>query len=248
MSSHSSLAVQSRPALRSSPEALCELLVLMAAHADNPENVTLKAILDACVLNGHDLASMELTVTILAASYNRSRPLALASADNVSQATITILTDDEESSESSSNGEGDNMSADLLSLSDQVPGHVRFAEPALPRANPADPYAAQGPWNVGRMYSVVPTGHLEPASEAGLVNPRWYVVTRGFHVGITTVNGFAVTAVSGASRGRLRSFANQDDALIEFNLLWDLGQVTIAKRPVRSFFDRGGWFGSCIIC
>ncbi|KAK6971923.1 hypothetical protein R3P38DRAFT_3241328 [Favolaschia claudopus] len=98
-------------------------------------------------------------------------------------------------------------------------------------AHPLPGLRTSGPWIAGSMFLVVPTQHLqaivEPTYATPEEAPRWYSITKGKYVGVTTNNALAVAAVSGVSGFNMKKHRTQLLALAEFNLMHDYHMVTI---------------------
>ncbi|KAJ7884912.1 hypothetical protein B0H13DRAFT_2343483 [Mycena leptocephala] len=58
-------------------------------------------------------------------------------------------------------------------------------------------FRTRGPWVVGALYHVVPSGPLMPIAEDDTSERMWYCISRGLYVGITLSNPLALAAVVG---------------------------------------------------
>ncbi|KAJ7061575.1 hypothetical protein C8F01DRAFT_1252355 [Mycena amicta] len=124
---------------------------------------------------------------------------------------------------------GDRLRSSTVSSESSVTDTDTSDADGLHPANPAQPFRNSGPFLVGRLYKVVPQAPLALASERGLEpdDVRWYAVSRGTHVGVTTINALAVDCISGVSDGRQKSFSTQIAAAEYFNQLLSLGVVAV---------------------
>ncbi|KAJ7715979.1 hypothetical protein B0H16DRAFT_1741601 [Mycena metata] len=71
------------------------------------------------------------------------------------------------------------------------------------------------PWIAGNLYGVVP---LAPWTAIPDRNERWFAITRGRYVGLTTNSAISVNAVTGVPSGLSTSCASQAEALNHFNV------------------------------
>ena len=99
--------------------------------------------------------------------------------------------------------------------------------PAVPLAPAPIGFLTQGPWIVGSLYVVVPSGPLLPIVEDHVVDPVWYCITRGHYVGITLSNALGLAAVSGVSGGALKGYNTQALAVAAFNEMLQYGMVAV---------------------
>ncbi|KAJ7487165.1 hypothetical protein FB451DRAFT_1392011 [Mycena latifolia] len=89
-------------------------------------------------------------------------------------------------------------------------------------------FLTRGPWVVGGLYLVVPTGPLalipeqEPAEEQ-----FWYSITRGRYVGVTLSHSLALAAVSGVSRSSMKSYKTEVAAAAAFNEMLSYNLVAV---------------------
>ncbi|CAK5277181.1 unnamed protein product [Mycena citricolor] len=134
--------------------------------------------------------------------------------------------------------------ATLLHIIDALTVHVQHLQNTssdglapLATAQPAPHLGggiqSQGPWVVGTMYNVVPTGPLAamPPTQSASFPPEtiWYAVTRGHYVGITTNNSVAVAAVTGASRSNMGGHPSEAVAIGVFNQTLAMNLVSIVQ-------------------
>ncbi|KAJ7856280.1 hypothetical protein B0H13DRAFT_1902733 [Mycena leptocephala] len=100
--------------------------------------------------------------------------------------------------------------------------------PAPPSSVPAPPpgggfLRTEGPW-IAALYSVLPGGSLTPIPDN---NDKWFAITRGKYVGLTTNAAISLNAVTGISTGLSEKFSSQADALNTFNAALATGAVAI---------------------
>ncbi|KAJ6544603.1 hypothetical protein DFH09DRAFT_1321806 [Mycena vulgaris] len=97
-------------------------------------------------------------------------------------------------------------------------------------ATPAVGFLTRGPWVVGSLYQVVPTGPLIAIAEEATVvdeDRYWYCITRGRYVGVTLAHTLAVGAVSGVSRGSMKAYKTQALAVAAFNDMFAYNMIAI---------------------
>jgi hypothetical protein len=76
---------------------------------------------------------------------------------------------------------------------------------------------ATGPWVAGALFSVVPAAALTAIVEDPDSEQRWYAITKGKYVGITTNSILSTGAISGVSGAQHVSYSTQAEALGTFN-------------------------------
>ncbi|KAJ7164855.1 hypothetical protein C8R43DRAFT_1122734 [Mycena crocata] len=84
-----------------------------------------------------------------------------------------------------------------------------------------------GPWTANVLYSVPPTGPLNPVDEI-VPAPEWYCVTRGRFVGVFDQYAQAHWAIRGVSNAVQKSYSSQAFALSAFNKVVQWGGVEVA--------------------
>jgi hypothetical protein len=72
----------------------------------------------------------------------------------------------------------------------------------------------------------VPTGPLTAIVDDD-TERLWYCITKGRHVGVTSVNALAIAGVTGVSSASMISHKSQASALASFNTMLTLGLVEI---------------------
>ncbi|KAJ7229601.1 hypothetical protein C8J57DRAFT_1251788 [Mycena rebaudengoi] len=77
-----------------------------------------------------------------------------------------------------------------------------------------------GPWVVGQLYGVVPLGPLAAISHE---SDKWYAITKGKYVGVTTSTAIADGAVSHVSHALRTVYSTQEEARQAFNSALSLG-------------------------
>ncbi|KAJ7040188.1 hypothetical protein C8F04DRAFT_1178283 [Mycena alexandri] len=95
---------------------------------------------------------------------------------------------------------------------------LAFAHPG-PLGDPTPPgdrdwLAFTGPWVTGTLYGVVP---LAPLTAIPDNNEKWFAITRGRYVGLTTNSAISLNAVTGVSSGLSNRLSSQAEALHHFN-------------------------------
>ncbi|KAJ7880928.1 hypothetical protein B0H13DRAFT_2345390 [Mycena leptocephala] len=94
-------------------------------------------------------------------------------------------------------------------------------------------FRTHGPWVVGALYTVVPSGPLLLIAEPDAVEgeeKQWYAITRGLYVGVTLSNSLAVNAVSGVSRSGMKGHATQALAAAAFNEMLAYNMVAVLHQ------------------
>ncbi|KAJ6453450.1 hypothetical protein DFH09DRAFT_1351268 [Mycena vulgaris] len=111
----------------------------------------------------------------------------------------------------------------------------------VPPAPPAG-ISMQGPWVAGNLYGVVPGGPLTPVPDH---SEKWYAITKGRFVGVTSSTAIADGAVSCVSHALRTGYSSQAAALAAFNsaLALNLGLVEVIgcrqkKRGYVVFYGR----------
>ncbi|KAJ7041692.1 hypothetical protein C8F04DRAFT_1176789 [Mycena alexandri] len=92
--------------------------------------------------------------------------------------------------------------------------------PTDPDANPAVPndkdfLSFSAPWIAGNLYGVVP---LAPLTAIPDRDEKWFAITRGRYVGLTTNSAISINAVTGVPSGLSDRCASQAEALQHFNV------------------------------
>ncbi|KAJ7168431.1 hypothetical protein C8R46DRAFT_1217835 [Mycena filopes] len=85
-------------------------------------------------------------------------------------------------------------------------------------------HATTGPWIAGVTFSVVPTAPLTAVPDSG---ERWFAITRGRYVGLTTNSAVSLAAVTGVSTALSGRHASQQQALNHFNAALQNGVVAV---------------------
>ncbi|KAJ7812690.1 hypothetical protein B0H13DRAFT_1926024 [Mycena leptocephala] len=103
-------------------------------------------------------------------------------------------------------------------------------------------FRTHGPWVVGALYTVVPSGPLLLIAEPDAVEgeeKQWYAITRGLYVGVTLSNSLAVNAVSGVSRSGMKAMPLKPwPRRLQRNARLQYGR---SSSPVR-FLSRFSWY------
>ncbi|KIY61033.1 hypothetical protein CYLTODRAFT_427704 [Cylindrobasidium torrendii FP15055 ss-10] len=88
-------------------------------------------------------------------------------------------------------------------------------------------------YTVSRSFDIVPTQHLVPTRISKAVwaprHPKYYVVIRGFRVGVFVLSSTAAEYSQGAAKPIVETTRSQIDAIQRFNKALDRGQVSIAR-------------------
>ncbi|KAJ7770409.1 hypothetical protein B0H16DRAFT_1451893 [Mycena metata] len=97
-----------------------------------------------------------------------------------------------------------------------------------PAAGPASQplIRTSGPWIAGFLYAVVPNAPLGAVPDNG---EKWFAITRGRYIGLTTNAAIAINATGGVSGGLGPKFSNQMDALEHFNSALSLHAVAVIQ-------------------
>ncbi|KAJ7707283.1 hypothetical protein B0H16DRAFT_1746504 [Mycena metata] len=90
------------------------------------------------------------------------------------------------------------------------PGPLRDPTPTGDR----DWLAFTGPWVTGTLYGVVP---LAPLTAIPDDHEKWFAITRGRYVGLTTNSAISLNAVTGVPSGLSDRLSSQAEALHHFN-------------------------------
>ncbi|KAJ7433176.1 hypothetical protein B0H11DRAFT_2259700 [Mycena galericulata] len=117
-----------------------------------------------------------------------------------------------------------NSAAVATSSSISPAGNDETAHESSSPGDPAPPTVAPptrrtglqttGPWIVGELYSVVPSGPLALVPDHG---EKFYAITKGRYVGVTNNNAFADGAVSRVSHALRAQYDSQAEAVTVFN-------------------------------
>ncbi|KAJ7873902.1 hypothetical protein B0H14DRAFT_3438113 [Mycena olivaceomarginata] len=83
-------------------------------------------------------------------------------------------------------------------------------------AIPTDFFHSAAPWLAGRLYTVVPPAPLGPSPALDHTD-KWFTITRGRYVGLTTNSAISLNAVTGVPGGLSEKLATQAEALQHFN-------------------------------
>ncbi|KAJ6525809.1 hypothetical protein DFH09DRAFT_1328827 [Mycena vulgaris] len=115
-------------------------------------------------------------------------------------------------------------------IQEEVPAAPMLATPPIAATVVPAPtgFLTQGPWVVGSLYVVVPTGPLLPIN-TGLSDEQavWYCITRGHYVGITLSNLLALAAVVGVSASNMKGYHGQALAIAAFNEMLQYRMVAV---------------------
>ncbi|KAK7054025.1 hypothetical protein R3P38DRAFT_2761808 [Favolaschia claudopus] len=84
----------------------------------------------------------------------------------------------------------------------------------------------EGPYEVNKIYSVVPDAPLQGIEEEGPIR-EWYAITRGRFVGVVDQYALSDIAITGVAYGARKAYPNQDEALYAFNQALHWGAVQI---------------------
>ncbi|KAJ7629775.1 hypothetical protein DFH06DRAFT_1338201 [Mycena polygramma] len=98
-------------------------------------------------------------------------------------------------------------------------------------------FHTRGPWVAGALYTVVPSGPLLPIAEPDIEHgvegeeaPRWYAITSGLYVGVTSSHPLATHAVVGVRRSGMKGYGTQALALAAFNDFLRYNMVTVVPH------------------
>ncbi|KAJ7137328.1 hypothetical protein C8R43DRAFT_955536 [Mycena crocata] len=131
----------------------------------------------------------------------------------------------------------------------QVPDALQMLKAALdaltqgsptPATAPAPPpvqqggFLTHGPWVVGSLYVVVPTGPLLPIGHEpdGDEEALWYCITKGHVVGVHLSHALALASVTGVSNSAMKAYKTQALAVAAFNELLQYRLVALPSRPL----------------
>ncbi|KAJ7023320.1 hypothetical protein C8F04DRAFT_1193570 [Mycena alexandri] len=95
---------------------------------------------------------------------------------------------------------------------------LTLAQPSAAREPASAPdrdwLASTGPWVAGTLYGVVPLGPLTAVPDR---NDKWFAITRGCYVGLTTTSAISLNVVTGVPSGLSDRLNSQAEALQHFN-------------------------------
>jgi hypothetical protein len=83
-------------------------------------------------------------------------------------------------------------------------------------AIPINFFHSAAPWLAGCLYTVMPPAPLSP-SPAPNHTDKWFAITCGRYVGLTTNSAISLNAVTGVPGGLSEKLATQAEALQHFN-------------------------------
>ncbi|KAJ7744436.1 hypothetical protein DFH07DRAFT_963662 [Mycena maculata] len=122
----------------------------------------------------------------------------------------------------------------IASTGVDVPDAQPEPEPAPPSALADLPpsvnsagFRTSGPWIVGALYIVIPTGGLLPIADDATLERYWYCVTKGRYVCVTLSHALAWAAISSVSGGVMKAYKSQADAIAAFNESLQYHMVTV---------------------
>ncbi|KAJ7477058.1 hypothetical protein B0H11DRAFT_2235012 [Mycena galericulata] len=113
-------------------------------------------------------------------------------------------------------------------LEDTTPTATVVATPAAVTSAPgvSSLIRTAGPWIAGELYGVIPLHALAAVPDNG---EKWFAITRGKYVGLTTNSAISINAVSGVPGSICHKKNNQAEALVYFNEALAIGAVAVAQ-------------------
>ncbi|KAJ7026092.1 hypothetical protein C8F04DRAFT_1268564 [Mycena alexandri] len=110
---------------------------------------------------------------------------------------------------------------------DAAPAVASAPSPSAPAAAASPPLIrTSAPWLAGSLYAVVPNAPLGAVADNG---EKWFAITRGRYIGLTTNAAIAINATGGVSGGLGPKFSSQMEALDHFNSALSLHAVAVIQ-------------------
>jgi hypothetical protein len=81
-----------------------------------------------------------------------------------------------------------------------------------------------GPWIAGTLYGVVPETDLVAIADN---SEKWYAITRGKYVSVTTNSAISLNATVGISSGLSDKCSSQAAALLHFNSARQINAIAV---------------------
>ncbi|KAJ7798996.1 hypothetical protein B0H13DRAFT_1933426 [Mycena leptocephala] len=101
--------------------------------------------------------------------------------------------------------------------------------PAAPPPTASTGFRTRGPWVVGALYHVVPSGPLMPIAEDDTSERMWHCISRGLYVGITLSNPLALTTVVSISGSSMKGHKTQAKAVAAFNEMLAFNMISVLQ-------------------